>query len=87
MRSLPLMLAALLLAACSTPQERAAYQARLADEMLVEYGPACQRLGYTQNTDPWRACVMNLSSKDEMRTYLSYPYYYGDGPGWRGPYW
>jgi hypothetical protein len=85
MRTLPLTLAALLLGACSTPQERAAYQARQADEMIVEYGPACQRLGYTVNTDQWRACVMHLSAKDEMRTYLSYPYYYGDGPGyWRG---
>jgi hypothetical protein len=85
MRTLPLTLAALLLAACSTPQERAAYQARLADEMIVEYGPACQRLGYVTNTDPLRACVMNLSAKDELRSYLSYPGYYGYGPGyWHG---
>ncbi|MGZ5201997.1 MAG: hypothetical protein ACXWC4_19740 [Telluria sp.] len=86
MRSLPLTLAALLLAGCSTPQERAAYQQQLADEMMVVYGPACQHLGYVQNTDQWRACIMNLSAKDELRTYLSYPYYYGYGPGyWRGP--
>lgn len=87
MRPLPLTLAALLLAACSTPQERAAYQQQQADEMVIVYGPACQRLGYTQNTDQWRACILNLSAKDEMRTYLSYPYYYGDGPGYWHGYW
>lgn len=87
MRSLPLTLAALLLAACSTPQERAAYQQQQMDAAIVEYGPACQRLGYTQNTDQWRACILNLSAKDEMRTYLSYPYYYGYGPGYWHGYW
>ena len=87
MRSLPLTLAALLLAACSTPQERAAYQQQQADEMVVVYGPACQRLGYTANTDQWRACILNLSAKDELRTDLSYPYYYGYGPGYWHGYW
>lgn len=88
MRTLPLTLAAMMLAACSTPQERAAYNAQQADQMMVEYGPACQRLGYTVNTDQWRACVLHMNSQAEMRTYLSYPYYYGYGPGyWHGPYW
>lgn len=87
MRTLPLLLTALLLTACTTPQQRAAYQQQRADDMMMEYGPACQRLGYTPNTDPWRACVMHLNSQDEMRDYLSYPYY-GPGPGyWRGRRW
>ncbi len=88
MRPLPLLLAALLLAACSTPQERAAYMQRQADDMVTVYGPACERLGYSPNTDQWRGCVLHLNSQEEMRNYLSYPYFYGDGPGfWRGPRW
>jgi uncharacterized lipoprotein YajG len=90
MRTLPLTLAALLLAGCSTPQERAAYQQAQAAEMMTVYGPACTRLGYTPNTDQWRACLLSLSTKDDLRNSISYPYYYGPGyyrgGGW-GPYW
>lgn len=86
MRTLPLALAALLLAACTTPQERAAQMQAQADEMVVIYGPACQRLGYTVNTDQWRACILNLSAKEDLHNYLSYPYY--SGPGyWHHGYW
>lgn len=89
MRTLPLTLAALLLAACSTPQERAAYQQAQAAEMVTVYGPACTRLGYTANTDQWRACILNLSAKEDMRYYLNTPYYgpgYYRGAGWWGPW-
>jgi outer membrane PBP1 activator LpoA protein len=88
MRTLSLALAALLLAACTTPQERAMYMQAQADEMVTVYGPACMRLGYAANTDQWRACILNLSAKDDMQRYLSYPGYYGPGygRGW-GPYW
>lgn len=81
MRTLPLLLAALLLAACSTPQERAAYMQQQADEMIRVYGPACERLGYSPNTDQWRACVLHLNSQEEMRDYYYFnsPYYYGPG--------
>ena len=37
---------ALLLAACSTPQERAARMQAEMDRIIVEYGPACVRIGY-----------------------------------------
>jgi outer membrane PBP1 activator LpoA protein len=86
MRTLSLTLAALLLAACSTPQERAAYMQAQADEMVTVYGPACVRLGYAPNTDQWRACVINLSTKEDLRNYLSYPSYYGPGY-WHNGYW
>jgi hypothetical protein len=95
MRTLPptlaiLLVAAPLLTACQTPQERAAYQAQQADEMVIVYGPACVRLGYTPHTDQWRACILNLSAKQEMQNYLSYPAFYGPGyyrGGYWGPYW
>ena len=84
MRSLTLLPAALLLlAACSTPQERAANMQAEMEQMITIYGPACARLGYTPNSDQWRACVLQLSTKDDMQRYGSYPYFYGYG----GPYW
>lgn len=86
MRTLPLLLAALLLGACSTPQDRAAYQQQRVDSMMMEYGPACQRLGYSPNTDQWRDCVIHLNSQDEMRDYFNYPYFYG-GRYWHGGRW
>jgi hypothetical protein len=78
--------AALALAGCATPQERAARQQAEMERDMVVYGPACLRLGYAASSDQWRACVLQLATKDELR-YNSYPsgYYGGYGPGrWRG---
>lgn len=72
---------ALATAACTTPQERAAQKQAEVASMITIYGPACARLGYAVDTDPWRNCIVNLSTKDDMMHY-SYPGYY---PGW-GPY-
>ena len=83
-RSLPILALPFLLAACATPQQRAErMQAEMA-EAMVTYGPACSHLGYTPNSDPWRECVLQLSTRDEVRRYGP-SYYGGYGPrGWRG---
>ncbi|TFW27402.1 hypothetical protein [Massilia horti] len=90
MRGLTLLLPALLLAACATPQEQAQQkQAEMAQRMVI-YGPACSRLGYPTDSDQWRNCILNLSERDDIqRYYYSYPPpgYYGWGPGWRGYGW
>lgn len=88
-----ILFAALALGGCATPQERAArLQADMERDMVV-YGPACLRLGYAANSDPWRACVLQLGTKEELR-YNYPPAFYGGyyGPGrWHGggwgPYW
>lgn len=75
------------LAACSTPQQRAErVQAEMAELMTI-YGPACTRLGYAPNSDPWRTCVLQLSTREELRQ--NGPSYYGGFGGryWRGGYW
>ena len=75
------------LAACSTPQQRAErMQAEMTEQMAI-YGPACSRLGYAQNSDQWRSCVLQLSTREELRQ--TGPSYYGGwGPRhWRGGYW
>ena len=82
----------LALAACSTPQQRAERaQAEMAELMTI-YGPACSRLGYAPNSDQWRQCVLQLSTREELRQVG--PAYYGGvgsrywrGGGYWGPYW
>jgi hypothetical protein len=90
MRTFTLLPLALLLAACSTPQERAARMQAEMEQNLVVYGPACARLGYQVNSDAWRSCILQLATKEDMQRYGAYPSYYaGYGAGyWRGPgYW
>lgn len=80
---------AALLAGCATPAERSARMQAEMDRMIQVYGPACSKLGYTTNSDPWRNCVLQLSAKDELDRYAPYPHYYaGFGrPYWGGAYW
>jgi hypothetical protein len=90
MRTLTLLPVALLLAACATPQERAArLQAEMERDMQV-YGPACARLGYQVHSDQWRNCVLQLGTREELQRAYAYPSYagYGYGPGyWHGGFW
>jgi hypothetical protein len=55
-----------LLAACTTPEERARLMAKEADQMMQVYGPACDKLGYSQGTDQWRDCVLRLAARDDV---------------------
>ena len=75
------LLAAAFLGACATtPAERAAEAERDVDRIVQVYGSACEKLGYTSKTDPWRNCLLNLNMKDEMSRYNyydPYPYWYG----------
>lgn len=82
----------LALAACSTPQQRAERMQSEMAELMTIYGPACARLGYAQNSDQWRHCVLQLSTREELRQ-VGPSYYGGWGPrywrggGYWGPYW
>lgn len=53
------------LTACSTPQQRAQQQQAEMDKMIVEFGPACEKLGYQARSDPWRNCVVQLAAKNQ----------------------
>ncbi|MGJ7917614.1 hypothetical protein ACI48D_19320 [Massilia sp. LXY-6] len=75
-----LLLLSVATVACTTPQERAAQkQAEMANLMAV-YGRACSRLGYAVDSDPWRSCILSLSTKDDLQRY-------GPSPGWGPGYW
>lgn len=75
MRKFALFLAAAsvsaLLAGCAslTPAERAAQMQREVDEMIQVYGPACEKLGYKADTDPWRECVLKLDTAKNLERY------------------
>jgi hypothetical protein len=51
---------AALLSACASPQQQAADEREKVDQMMAVYGPACSKLGYQEQTDPWRNCVLQL---------------------------
>jgi len=57
-----------LLSGCMTPQERAARVQADVEEMIQVYGPGCEKLGFTKDTEPWRNCILHLSASDRYRT-------------------
>lgn len=63
-----------LLAGCASPAERAAHMQREVDRMVQIYGPACSKLGYKPDTDPWRNCVLNLNDQDNVQRYSTRPF-------------
>lgn len=94
LRTRLLLLTAVLVAGCATPEERAARMQAEMESMMRVYGPACTQLGYSANSDQWRDCVLRLSAQEDMERYGRSPHYYaGYGPShWRfggfwGPYW
>ncbi len=62
-----LVLLVTLLQGCETPGERAARVEAEVDEMVATYGPACEKLGYARDTDPWRECILHLRARDDIR--------------------
>lgn len=67
MRTLTVMpIAAVLLAACGTPQERAAYREDPIKAMEPQYARTCDRLGYGKDSSQRRECIARLSRHDDL---------------------
>lgn len=66
------IMAAIVLAGCATPAEQAARMEREMERIVEIYGPACERLGFKRDEDPWRNCVLKLAQE---RTYYQNGYY------------
>ena len=60
----------LVLAGCATPEERA-------QQVIAAYGPYCERLGYTPNTDTWRQCIQTEDMRDAMAMQRSHDFMFG----------
>ena len=54
-------------AGCMTQAERVAAQKAEVDEMIKIYGPACDKLGYTRDSDPWRDCILRMRAHDDEK--------------------
>ena len=61
MRAFAVSLLLLSVAGCATQAERAAQVQREVEDMIKLYGPGCEKLGYKNDTDPWRECVLRLA--------------------------
>lgn len=55
------------LSACMTPAERIEEAKADAEYMVKIYGPACDKLGFSKDTDPWRACLLQMRAHDDER--------------------
>jgi hypothetical protein len=66
MRTLIAMLVMLFLSGCATQEQRAAQISREVDDMVRVYGPGCEKLGFKQDSDQWRDCVLRLATKTSL---------------------
>jgi hypothetical protein len=83
--SAALLAAPLVLAGCTTPEQRAAQMQAEVEHMMAVYGPACARPGYAPGSDAWRNCVLSLDQKDDLQRAAWPGPYDGWGPGrWHG---
>lgn len=73
MRTIIFLLFAAFLTGCQTPAERAAQVERDVEEMITVYGPGCERLGYRQETDQWRDCVLRMATRERVERYSRMP--------------
>jgi hypothetical protein len=72
---------ALVASACSTPERRAERARAAMEQRMALHGPACARLGNAPDTDPWRHCVVERSSRAELDEQTGYHM------GWRHGIW
>lgn len=75
MRVLACLALTALAAGCATPAERAVQLEHEMEQMIQQYGPACEKLGYKNGSDPWRDCILRLDEKDSARIHRAYPPY------------
>jgi hypothetical protein len=69
MRAFAVTVLVLFVAACATQAERAAQVQRDVDDMIMVYGPGCEKLGFKPDSDPWRDCIIRLATKDDIERY------------------
>lgn len=71
MRMLGLRLGVVMLAGCAnlSPSERSALMEKEVEEMIQVYGPACEKLGYQVDSDPWRECILKLNTAKDLEYY------------------
>lgn len=51
-----MLLVVVLVAGCATPEQ-------WAQQVIAEFGPYCEKLGYKKDTDAWRQCIQIEDAK------------------------
>lgn len=78
---LTILFVATVLAACVTdPAAEQAYSLREMERIKISFGAACENLGYTADTDPWRDCLLKLEQQRTLQQYMWNRPYYPYGP-------
>ena len=58
-------IALLLFAGCTTPEQRGAQAAEA-------FGPRCEKLGHSRDSEAWRACVRSEEMNEALATQRAY---------------
>jgi hypothetical protein len=56
-----------------TATQRAARMEDEVGQMIQIYGPACEKLGFKSDTDPWRDCILRLDTRDKLERFVREP--------------
>jgi hypothetical protein len=67
LRNVLMVLILAALPGCMTQAERAAAVQAEVDDMIKVYGPACEKLGFAKDADPWRNCILRLRAHDDKQ--------------------
>lgn len=55
-----------LLSACATPEQRAAFKEHPVEALAPQYGPECNKLGHATGSASWRDCILRSSREDQL---------------------
>jgi hypothetical protein len=67
LRNVLMVLILAALSGCMTQAERIAAAQTEVDDMIIVYGPACGKLGFAKDTDPWRDCILRMRAHDDAQ--------------------
>ncbi|MFZ2161014.1 MAG: hypothetical protein WAW02_02240 [Sideroxyarcus sp.] len=67
LRNVLMVLILAALSGCMTQAERIAAAQTEVDDMINVYGPACVKLGFAKDTDPWRDCILRMRAHDDVQ--------------------
>ena len=77
-RAISILGVVLVFAGCATnPQAEQQKATQLMEYKIHVYGPACEKLGFNKDTDPWRECIQREYEQTQM---MRQPYNYWDYP-------
>jgi hypothetical protein len=65
LRNILMVLMLVAVTGCMTQADRTAAAQAEVDDMIKVYGPACEKLGFTKDTDKWRECILHSRAHND----------------------